>query len=94
MSNKQSGSIFDATQKLDSLTRQLNRLANSFYDVGNEVVASKLMDIAYSITEESELISKLDKDNRNQRLQKSQETVSKLFNLTAKLCSNELKTNG
>ena len=31
---KQSESIFDATQKLDSLARQLNRLANSFYDVG------------------------------------------------------------
>ena len=34
MINKQSESIFDATQKLDSLARQLNRLANSFYDVG------------------------------------------------------------
>ena len=31
---KQSKSIFDATQKLDSLARQLKRLANSFYDVG------------------------------------------------------------
>ena len=84
---KQSESIFDATQKLDSLTRQLNRLANSFYNVGNETVAGNLMDIAYSLKVESELISKMDKDNRNQRLQESQETVGKLFNLTAKLCN-------
>jgi septation ring formation regulator EzrA len=84
---KQSESIFDSTQKLDSLARKLSRLAYSFSDVGNETVAGKLLDIAYSITEESELISKMDKDNRNQRLQESQETVGKLFNLTAKLCN-------
>ena len=50
-------------------------------------MAGNLLDIAYSITEESELISKMDKDNRNQRLQESQETVGKLFNLTVKLCN-------
>ena len=50
---KQSESIFDSTQKLDSLARKLSRLAYSFSDVGNETVAGKLLDIAYFITEES-----------------------------------------
>lgn len=85
---KQSESIFDATQKLDSLARQLNRLANSFYDVGNETVAGNLMDIAYSLKVESEAIRRIDKDNLNQQLNESKQLVGKVMSLALKLREN------
>jgi hypothetical protein len=82
---KQSNSIFNSTLKLKAIAKQLNKLTNSFYNINNKIITNKLIDIAYSIEIESKVIKKINKDNKSQRLQESQETIGKLMNLTTKL---------